>query len=219
MCNLVRRWGMVFAKIIMVLLLMVAWTIQIRAEEATLQAPPSEVKQEEHEERVIYVDAPPVETLPASEETKVQEDTIMVHEDGTVEYIINVDAPAPTEPEPEPESEPEPEVTYEYVGSFKLTAYCMGHCCNGENAGISAMGTPLVPYYTVAVDRHVIPLGTLLEINIPGDGWTRFIAEDTGKHVQGNRIDVCLPDHKLCRSKAAEKYNGRCEVRIVHASR
>lgn len=213
MSKTTRRW-MNYVRVFAMAVLIAIWAFNLKAYAET---PSSNGKQEE---RVIYVDAPPVETLPASEETKVQEDTIMVHEDGTVEYIINVDAPVPTEPETEPESEPEPEETYEYLGVFKLTAYCTGSCCNSEkNAGKSALGTPLKPYYTVAVDRRVIPLGTPLEINIPGEGWTSFLAEDVGWGVEGKRIDVCVPEHWMCTSSQCEKYNGRCEVRIVHAAK
>ena len=103
------------------------------------------------------------------------------------------------------------EVAYKDLGVFQLSAYCTHRCCNGNNKG-TALGTPLKPYYTVAVDPSVIKLGTKLEIELPTKGWTEFLAEDTGSGVDGKWIDVCLPEHSQC---FQDEYNGRCRVRQV----
>lgn len=49
--------------------------------------------------------------------------------------------------------------------------------------------------YTIAVDPDVIPLGSLVYLGAEY-GWK--IALDTGKAIQGNIIDVYLPDKDEC---------------------
>ena len=127
---------------------------------------------------------------------------------------VNVNIPVPTAEEVQAEAEARELNAHlgESLGTFKLTAYCPCRKCNGNNPPYAANGAPLVPYHTVAVDKHVIPLGTPIYINIPGQGWKLFVAEDTGSGVHGNRIDVLLPAHNMCYDAA---YNGRCEVRLA----
>lgn len=43
------------------------------------------------------------------------------------------------------------------LGTFKITHYCGGSCCNDEWAGVTATGAPLVEGDTIAVDPTVIP--------------------------------------------------------------
>lgn len=76
----------------------------------------------------------------------------------------------------------------------KITHYCPCTTCNGSSSGLTASGTKLKPYYTVAVDKNVIPLGSKVVIN----GKT-YIAEDTG--VRGNVIDVCVGSHSEAYNK------------------
>lgn len=80
--------------------------------------------------------------------------------------------------------------TKEYVGGFKITHYCPCLICNGNYGNQTALGTPLTPYKTIAVDPKVIPLGSKVEIN-----GNIYIAEDTGGAIKGNRIDVCVSTH------------------------
>ena len=100
------------------------------------------------------------------------------------------------------------------LGMFKLTAYCPCKKCNGNNPPVTRMGTPLVPGQTIAVDKRVIPLGTWVYLNLPGKGWTKFRAEDTGSSIKGKRIDVLLPRHSECYSAT---YNSTVEVRLALA--
>ena len=100
------------------------------------------------------------------------------------------------------------------LGMFKLTAYCPCKKCNGNNPPVTRMGTPLVPGQTIAVDKRVIPLGTWIYLNLPGKGWTKFRAEDTGSSIKGKRIDVLLPKHSECYSAT---YNSTVEVRLALA--
>lgn len=58
-----------------------------------------------------------------------------------------------------------------------------------EGGSITALGTPVTPWYTVAVDSRVIPLGS--KIRIEGyDGV--FYCADTGGAIKGNIIDIAV---------------------------
>jgi 3D (Asp-Asp-Asp) domain-containing protein len=100
------------------------------------------------------------------------------------------------------------------LGSFKLTSYCSCVKCNGKWTGsLTALGTRLTTNRTIAVDSRVIPLGSWVEINIPGKGWQKFRAEDTGSAVKGNIIDVYIgTNHADCNNS---DYNRYAEVRLV----
>lgn len=107
-------------------------------------------------------------------------------------------------PEPVPE---EPELSYEVleletyevldpVGDFVITYYDVCVTCCGKTDGITASGAVAAPYETCAVDPAVIPLGSTVLVKY-GDGTIlRLRAEDTGKGVRGNHIDVCVAGHQ-----------------------
>lgn len=58
-----------------------------------------------------------------------------------------------------------------------------------EGGSITALGTSVTPWYTVAVDPRVIPLGS--KIRIEGyDGV--FYCADTGGAIKGNIIDIAV---------------------------
>ena len=83
-------------------------------------------------------------------------------------------------------------VIYESLGTFKVTAYCPCRICCGKWAGgKTASGTYPKAGRTVAVDRNVIAMGSVLYI----DG-VEYIAEDTGSAIKGNRIDIFFNDHQ-----------------------
>ena len=75
--------------------------------------------------------------------------------------------------------------------TFKLTAYCGCVKCCGKWSKYhkTASGTTPVAGRTIAVDKKIIPLGTVVEI----DG-KEYIAEDTG--VKGKHIDIYFNDHQ-----------------------
>ena len=54
---------------------------------------------------------------------------------------------------------------YKSIGTFKVTYYCPGACCNGHNAGVDCKGNPLVPG-TIATND--LPYGTKVYMNING---------------------------------------------------
>lgn len=77
------------------------------------------------------------------------------------------------------------------LGTFKITHYCNCKiCCGKWSGGNTASGTYPTEGRTIAVDPSVIPLGSRVVIN----GVT-FIAEDTGKAIKGNRIDIYVNNH------------------------
>jgi 3D (Asp-Asp-Asp) domain-containing protein len=71
------------------------------------------------------------------------------------------------------------------------TAYC--HCpkCTGKSDGITYTGTKATEGKTIAVDPNFIPLGTTVYIN-----GQPYVAEDTGRLIKGNKIDIYMSDHK-----------------------
>ena len=72
------------------------------------------------------------------------------------------------------------------LGRYKLTFYTGSV---DEGGSITALGTPVTPWYTVAVDPRVIPLGS--KIRIEGyDGI--FYCADTGSAIKGSIIDVAV---------------------------
>ena len=72
------------------------------------------------------------------------------------------------------------------LGTFKCTYYT-GAADEGGN--ITALGTPVTPWYTVAVDPRVIPLGS--KIRIEGyDGI--FYCADTVSAIKGSILDIAV---------------------------
>ena len=72
---------------------------------------------------------------------------------------------------------------WKYIGTFKITAYNYSEG-GGENYSTASGETP-IPYYTVATDPDIIPLGT--EFKIKGIGKVK--AMDTGGVINGYIID------------------------------
>ena len=107
------------------------------------------------------------------------------------------------------------------LGTFKITVYCAcSKCCgiyaenrpidsNGKTIVRGAAGRELIPYYSIAVDPSVIPLGTKVII----DG-KEYRADDTGGKVKGNVIDIYSgTDHE-----EALKYAGTLSNRYKEVS-
>ena len=65
----------------------------------------------------------------------------------------------------------------------ETTAYAPGSGGADHRCATGALATRGV----IAVDPHVIPLGT--HVYVPGYGYA--IAADTGGAIEGNRIDLC----------------------------
>lgn len=90
------------------------------------------------------------------------------------------------------EENPEPR----YIGEFTATFYCpCVLCCGAWADGITATGTAAAEGRTVAVDPDVIPYGTSLLVYFEDGGIGRYVAEDCGGAIRGNRIDVYCESH------------------------
>lgn len=84
-----------------------------------------------------------------------------------------------------------------YMGDFVATAYCICYKCCGKTPqhpayGVTASGKRATPGRTVAVDPNVVPLGSTVIVN----GKEFYVAEDTGKAIKGNRLDICFSTHE-----------------------
>lgn len=116
------------------------------------------------------------------------------------------EAYTPAAPEPEPatidvngqicELAPASEtVGAQLIGTFRVTHYAPCVACCGKDDGISASGRQVIPYYSVAVDPTVIPLGSIIFLDY-GDGVLHEVrADDTGDLVKGYVIDLCVSDY------------------------
>lgn len=71
------------------------------------------------------------------------------------------------------------------------TAYCSCTKCCGKSDGITASGKKAKANHTIAVDKNVIPLGTVVLIN-----GKQYVSEDTGGAIKGNRIDIYFDSHE-----------------------
>lgn len=78
----------------------------------------------------------------------------------------------------------------EYLGEFKLTAYCGCWSCSEGYGNGTATGTIAQPDHTIAVDPNVIPYGSVVYIN-----GNMYVAEDCGGGVNNNHIDVYHNTH------------------------
>ncbi len=94
-------------------------------------------------------------------------------------------APTTTTAAP-PASSGGPSGSTTYLGEFEVTCYSLrGTTSTGEQTHEGG----------VAVDPRVIPYGT--RIHIEGVGWRT--ANDTGRKIQGNRLDIWHPSADWCR--------------------
>lgn len=70
---------------------------------------------------------------------------------------------------------------------FIATAYFIGCDAPGPH---TKMGTPPVPYFTIAADPRVLPLGTqIMVVGVPAP-LGRHLVEDIGGGIKGRRIDI-----------------------------
>jgi len=81
-----------------------------------------------------------------------------------------------------------------HLGTFTVRAYTQ-YQRPGKGRRRTATGTVPTAGRTVAVDPHVIPLGS--KIHIEGVG--ERIAEDSGGSIKGKKLDLFLPSVEHCR--------------------
>ena len=79
------------------------------------------------------------------------------------------------------------------IMKMRTTGYCNCRRCAGRWAGhATASGKMPRANHTIAVDPHLIKLGTRVQI-----GNRIYTAEDTGGAIKGNRIDVYYSSHHM----------------------
>ena len=78
----------------------------------------------------------------------------------------------------------------EYLGIFKITAYCSCYECSEGYGDMTSTGVRASSDRTIAVDPNYIPYGSRIIIN-----GKEYIAEDCGGGVKGKHIDVYVNDH------------------------
>jgi len=86
-------------------------------------------------------------------------------------------------------SDNQPPENFKEVLNIKATAYAPGPQDNDQWGSQTHLGTQVRPGI-IAVDPHVIPLGSLVYIQYPDGHGNYVVAEDTGGAIKGNRIDV-----------------------------
>ena len=78
---------------------------------------------------------------------------------------------------------------------FRLKAYTPKDKLEGRSSGLTYMKGQAIPYFTVAVDPKVVPLGAWVYIKADSlEGW--FRATDTGSLIKGKVIDICFPNRE-----------------------
>lgn len=131
----------------------------------------------------------------------------------TYEILVEEDVEEPVEDEPvevviingDTEKEAAPVETYEEwfrknankIDGCRITYYCAeqrNHIC-GTGDGITATGTPVIPYWTCAVDPSVIPYWSDVLVDY-GDSWAFYSAQDCGGSIKGNKIDLAVTGHQ-----------------------
>jgi 3D (Asp-Asp-Asp) domain-containing protein len=78
---------------------------------------------------------------------------------------------------------------YKMILNIKATAYAPGPHDNDQWGNRTFMGTR-IREGIIAVDPHVIPLGSQVYIQFPDGHGTYAVAEDTGGAIKGHRIDI-----------------------------
>ena len=185
-----RKWGLLVLCISCVLLVLSIKFLEQKESQTIIEATylESTYCPDSDEEEVVY------NNIPVEIETEV------------IEPEIPIEPIPDPEPEPEPEHviepEPEPEINpydnMNRIDNVKVTYYCAEqyrHICNAGPPYTTARGNEVIPYYTCAVDRNVIPLGSTVYVDY-GDGvMHEYYADDTGGAIKGNRIDVAVATH------------------------
>ena len=80
-----------------------------------------------------------------------------------------------------------------YAGKFTATFYCDCPICVGKKSVIRT-ATGSIPHSrrTIAVDTSIIPMHSI--VYIKGLGF--YVAEDTGGHIKGKRVDIFVDNHQ-----------------------
>ena len=114
-----------------------------------------------------------------------------------------------TQEAPEPVVEPEPTVIT--VEATFYTAYCEG-CSGITKLGYDVRHTIYAKgYRVIAIDPNVIPLGSIVRVDLEDGESFKAIAGDTGGAIKGSRIDVLV----ATKSEAYQKGRQQAVVTIL----
>ena len=143
-------------------------------------------------------EAEPVQAVEPVTEPTVANDRQMVSK-LAAEPVVAVVEIATTTEEPVVAEPAEPEPTS--LGEFKITHYCAcSKCCGKAESdpwyGITATGTKATEGRTIAVDPKVIPYGSQVLVRYADGTEHVYTAEDCGRAIKNNRIDVYMADHQ-----------------------
>lgn len=95
------------------------------------------------------------------------------------------------------------------IGKVSATAYCKCNVCCGKWSEVKGTytGTEPTEGVTIAVDPKVIPLGSIVFVDM-GDGDIReYVAEDIGGAIKGNKIDIYHDTHDAAREFGMKTVN------------
>lgn len=187
-------WKIKAIAAVAVLLLLGAAFARITDQRDAAQQEAATLRKELANQRVLVIEAaaeaPALEEAPAKEDAQKDTEPQKMHD---VTPATRQDK-VPADAERVKPAEALPDATL--LGTFRVSYYCTCARCCGKSDGITASGRAAVPYYSVAVDPTVIPLGTTLYIDF-GDSVMRQVrADDTGGNIKGNKIDICVNDHE-----------------------
>ena len=82
------------------------------------------------------------------------------------------------------------EVGAEYLGNWKITAYCACVICCEKSDGITASGAMVQANHTIAAPKE-FKFGTKMIV-----GGQLYVVEDRGGGIHGNRIDIYFNSHQ-----------------------
>jgi 3D (Asp-Asp-Asp) domain-containing protein len=74
-------------------------------------------------------------------------------------------------------------------GSYVATAY--------SQSGLTASGIP-TQRHVVAADPDVLPIGSRIKIKKAGRYSGEYVVADTGRKIQGRRLDIYMPSERSC---------------------
>lgn len=73
--------------------------------------------------------------------------------------------------------------------NYIATAYCQ--------SGVTASGLPTTRH-VVAADPDVLPIGSRIKIKHAGRYSGEYVVADTGRNIQGRRLDIYIPRERSC---------------------
>lgn len=83
------------------------------------------------------------------------------------------------------------------AGSVPRSGYSVYEATAYSQSGITTSGVP-TQRHVVAADPDLIPIGSRIKIKGAGRYSGEYVVADTGRNIQGRRIDIYMPNEKSC---------------------